>query len=131
MALTRISQRSDVHAESVRVGIRLAFVANNMPIPAPEVIERILAVGRGKDLNIHEFPLEIVSQQAAQRREMRRAYAIKALEVLLQKGDMGFGEEDPHEKIVDQAWAIAAKMERHDNSGLMLDVVGDSVREKR
>jgi hypothetical protein len=108
MALTRISKNANVHAESVRVGIRLAFIANKQPVPS----------------------MELVSQQAAQRREMRRAYAIKALEVLLQKGDTGFGEENPHEKIVDQAWAIAAQMERHDNSGLMLDVVSDGVRGK-
>lgn len=122
--------RNDVHAESVRVGIRLAFQAHGQAIPSPEMIERILATARTQ-LNFHEFPLEVVSQQTLQRRDVRRMYAIKALEILLQKSDSGFGDENPHEKAVDQAWAIAAQMERHDNSGMMLDVVGEKTKGKR
>ena len=125
MAIAKIpaNRKADVHAESVRVGIRLAFTSQGHAVPPNDVIERIIATGKHL-IEPHEFPLELVTQQTLQRRELRRAYALKSLEVLLQKSDAGFGE-DAHEKAVDQAWAIAAQMERHDNSGLMLDVIGE------
>jgi hypothetical protein len=120
----RVVPLPTVHAESVRVGIRLTYQTSGQPIPSAEVVERILAAGR-KQLDLHEFPLEVIGQQTLQRREVRRAVALKALEVLLQKGSDGFGDDNGDEKAVDRAWAIAAMVERHENAGKLLDVLSE------
>lgn len=124
----RIAPLPTVHAESVRVGIRLAYQINNQPIPPPEAVERMLALAK-KHLDIHEFPLEVIGQHTLQRREIRRQVALKALEILLQKGsDGGFGDDSNNtdEKAVDRAWNIAAMVERHENAGNVLDVLSDA-----
>jgi hypothetical protein len=114
-------QKSSVHAESVRVGIRLAFLANGQPLPPPDVVDRIMAMGKDQ-LDAHEFPLELVANQTAVLRDLRRTYAIKAMEVLLHKAGE-YGADEQLEKIADQAWTVAAHMERHDNSSLAMDSI--------
>jgi len=127
MAITVIKQgsKAPVHAESVRIGIKLACRAMQGQLPPPEIVEGILSQG-GAELTPYEFPLDLIGAQVAQRRDLRRTYAIKAMEVLLhQAGDSVLRTVSDMERLVDSAWSIAAQMERHDNVASSLDTLKD------
>lgn len=113
-----------VHAESARVGIRLALVAMQGKLPPNDVINNLLASG-ASHITFVELPMEMLMQAAAQTTERRRFFATKALEMLLvRSGDSMLLSDDDLERIVAKAWRVAALMEREDMTAQTLDTLG-------
>lgn len=117
------TQRTPVHAESARIGARLAFRVIHGQFPADHVINQILS--SGAELDYQEFPLEVVGMVSGQKLERRRVFAMKALEALLHHcGEATLVTDDDLDKLVSKSWNIARAMEREDEVAQQLESLG-------
>lgn len=114
--------RLPVHADSCRVGIRLAVHAIKGSFPTPQEIEHILKRGVS-NITLREFPIQSVLTGACER---RRIYATKALEMLMHHSgqDALTMTSKDLDAIVEKAWHVAGAMDRADMTAQQLDTLG-------
>jgi allophanate hydrolase subunit 2 len=117
-----VDPRIPVHADSCRIGIRLAVHAIKGVFPTPQMIEEILARGAA-NVALREFPIQSVLSGAVER---RRIYATKALEMLMHHSgqDALTMTSEDLDKIVTKAWHVAGAMDRADMTAQQLDTLG-------
>ena len=114
----------NVHAGSVIVGVNMACVAIKGAIPDQATLDTILATGKDQ-VEMHQFPFEIIAQAAMAKKERRRLNALKALEAFLHHaGDPLMLRDEDLDKLVTKAWHIAAQMESQDDVAGQLDGLG-------
>ncbi len=112
------------HLESARIGVRVACIAMQGRMPPEDQVTTILASAKG-EIELHTFPMEMVTAAAGARKERRRVFAMKALETLLHHcGDTQMLTSDDLDKVVSKSWHIAAAMEREDDVATQLDSLG-------
>jgi hypothetical protein len=121
-----MSNLPTVHAESARVGIRLACIAMQGKAPPEDVVNRLIQSGITQ-VTFEEFPLDVLKVVKRERHDVRRTFAIRAMEVLLHHaGDSSMLTNDELDKIVSKAWHMAAAMEREDSTAQQLSTLGRS-----
>lgn len=114
--------RMQVHAESMRVGVRVAFNALQKRMPTADIVEQIMATASGHVI-LREFPITSVMAAVPERRRM---YAFKAMECLLVRS----GQEsllitnEQLDKLIEMSWHIAGKMEEQDRTAMQIDSLG-------
>ncbi len=112
------------HAESVRIGVRMACLAMKGSVPDPGTVAHILTHGR-EQIDMLEFPFEVISNAGMAKKQRRRDYAFKAMEAFLHHcGDHELLTNDVLDKIVTRSWHVAAAMEREDDVATQLDSIG-------
>lgn len=112
-----------VHAESVRVGVRMACLAIHGTLPDPPTIAHIMDKSKSQ-VELHEFPMEVISAAAMARKERRRLFAVKAMEAFLHHcGDQDLLTSDHLDRLVTRSWHVAAAMEREDDVATQLDSI--------
>lgn len=120
-------KHAHVHAESVRVGIRLSIIAyTGHAKPPPEDVVRRILDSRPAHMILNEFPLETITNVHRERQAQRRATALRAMEVLLAKaGDSSLMSAEDLEKIATRAWRMAAYMEAQENVSATMDSLAE------
>ncbi len=112
------------HAESVRIGIKLAFLAIKGAIPDNTTVQHCVDLGKA-EIEMLEFPFETISHAAMQRKQRRRECAFKAMEVLLHRaGEPSLLSKNELESIVSKCWTVAALMESEYDAASLIDTVG-------
>lgn len=113
-----------VHAESVRIGVRMAFLAMQGQIPDQPTIAHVVGMNKTQ-VEMHEFPMEMISNAVMARKERRRSYAFKAMEAFLHHvGDQDLLTDAALDKLISRCWHVAAAMEREDDVATQLDTLG-------
>jgi hypothetical protein len=113
-----------VHAESVRIGIKLAVLAIKGTIPDAAIVQHMVDLGKDQ-VEMLEFPFETISHAAMQRKQRRREYAFKAMEVLLHRaGEPALLTKSELESIISKCWTVAALMESEYDAASLIDTVG-------
>jgi hypothetical protein len=113
------------HAESLRVGIRLASLRYTNKIPPDDVVEQI-AKSRPPNVILNEFPLDVIAQVPRERQDRRRACARDALTVMLHHaGDPLMLTQSDIEKLTIKAWQFAAAMESQEDVSYALGQLKD------
>lgn len=110
-----------VHAESIRIGIRLTaahFTGNRLPEDKVAAILKTLPPA----FRAEEFPLEVLTSAYRERARARREAAQRCLEALLHHaGDSTLLSEKDLEDLVSKAWRLARAMDDMDLSEGVLD----------
>ncbi len=110
-----------VHAESVRIGIRLAalnFTGTRLPEDKIAQILRTLPVSFMAD----EFPLSTLTKQHHDLSRARRDCAQRLLEVMLHHaGEAALLSSDESQGLVGKAWRMAMAMEEQEQGQAVLD----------
>jgi len=100
-----------LHAESVRIGVRLAaqvFAGQRYPEDKVAAVLRALPA----QYKAAEFPLETLTSAYKARTEHRRNCAQRNLEVLLHHaGDPAYITDEAAKSMVGRAWMMAREME--------------------
>lgn len=113
-----------VHAESVRIGVRMAFLAIQGQVPDQPTVAHVVSMNKTQ-VELHEFPMEVISNAAMARKERRRGYAFKAMEAFLHHvGDQDLLKSEDLDRLVTRCWHVAAAMEREDDVATQLDSLG-------
>ncbi len=109
------------HAESVRIGVRMAFLAIQGQMPDQPTVAHVVGMNKSQ-VELHEFPMDVISNAVMARKERRRGYAFKAMEAFLHHvGDQDLLTEAALDKLVTRSWHVAAAMEREDDVATQLD----------
>ncbi len=110
-----------VHAESVRIGVRMAFLAIQGQIPDIATVKHVVSMSSSK-VEMHEFPMDVIATAAMARKERRRLCAMRAMEAFVHHcGDHELLTGEALDKLVTRSWHIAAAMEREDDVATQLD----------
>jgi hypothetical protein len=117
-----------VHAESVRIGIRLTgghFTGHRLPEDKVASILKTLPPG----YRAEEFPLEVLTSAYRERSRLRREAAQRCLEALIHHaGDSTLLSESDLEGLVSKAWRMARAMDDMDLSEGVLDQLDTETR---
>jgi hypothetical protein len=117
----------DAHTESVRIGIRAGMMYLTQKPPSESTVADLIRTLPQAGVVLHTFPIEVLQQVSRERGEIRRLYAIKALEALMHHaGDSTLLSNETLRTLSEKAWIVASSMEEQESVGRLLD----SVREK-
>lgn len=112
---------TDVHADSVRVGVRLGISYLTGALPAETTVEALLAtLPPAHNINVHHVALAALVRPAGSvprapaggpdQDDLRRAYVMKAFEGLIHHaGDTSLLTKDTVDHLVELAWHAGRK----------------------
>lgn len=117
-----------IHGHSARIGIELAYAAIHNQLPAPDLVEMILAKIPAH-ITVDEFAVEILTHYQQTRMQRRRDCAMQIVIALTQRaGDPGYNGSIDMDKIVELAWSGARKFEEQDNAAASMETLTAPVK---
>ncbi len=113
-----------VHAESARVGMRIALHHITGNQPSEDTVRALVHALPQAGVNPVDFPLPLLEHSARERSERRRIWALKAMEILLHHaGDSMLLTSEQLREVATKAWTMAAAMEGEENTASQLDSI--------
>lgn len=125
------SKLLQVHGDSIRVGIRLAWHMFSGVLPPDDKVLQVIMT-KPAHVVVNEFSLDILSTVKRERLEHRRVTAMRAMEIMLHHtGEVDHLTEAMLAKIAAKAWRLANFMDEQETVTLLVDTLADPNETKK